>query len=111
MRTVLELLIALNHRLYSYKYHLSVLVIWVALLISPYKWTHYWLLAGFVTWVGLMLHKFYTAGVKKEVATLKKIKSEQGALPFLVGFNISLLFGPIGTLLAVALSYFDKGEE
>ena len=111
MRSVMEALLAINNMLYSYKYHLSILVIWLGLLLSPYKWTHYWMLAGLITWLALMIHKFYKSGLKKEVSTLKKIYTDDGMLPFLVGFNISILFGPIGVVLAIVLELMDKDEE
>lgn len=68
-----------------------------------------WLLMGLCVYVGLFVFRFVTN--KNESAKLKSLYQKNGSLPFLKGFNYSLLLGPLGVVLAIFLVVLSKSNK
>ena len=63
----------------------------------------WWPLLGFVAYVLMMVNNMRVSGKDVEIENLKKLYKKNGILPFLKGFNYSLLLGPLSLVLYFSL--------
>jgi len=103
LNELLNALARLNQALYRYSVHCYLLLLWVVLLFINLNYLNLWLGLGLVTYLGLFLYRILKYR-GKEFSRLVKIREENGMLPFLVGFNLALLLGPFGIILALYLA-------
>lgn len=86
MESIFEFLFKINHRLYNWKSHLSILAVWIWLLIfPPHFLVRYWILIGVFFWIMLWVVRILQ---KDSPPNLKNLKDLLG---YLVGLNIPVL--------------------
>ena len=85
-----------------------LLILGIVAVLAPYPYLNYWVYAGIVVYVSLIVYRFKISGFKEESKKLKQEYKEFGLFPFVKGFTYALLLGPLGLVLAFALSLWAK---
>lgn len=95
-------LLKLNHRCYSFSFHIPLLLLWVTAIAIKVPYLAPWLQVGLLVYFSLMIWR-YTQDKR-----LMPLKTKEDALSYLVGFNISVVFSLLSFLIILILKTDEK---
>lgn len=109
MEKIIKFLFKLNNKLYNLKFHTPILIIWIWTIINFNNLISMWFKVGLVIWVGLLIFRFYQdRSIKKHLKFHWKTFKENGILPYVVGLNITVVFGLLSIPLVFLVSKYSK---
>lgn len=112
MEKVMDFLFKLNNKLYSIKIHAIISILWIWSVLNFHNILTLWFKAGIASWFLLILWRWkQDKWTKKHFQEQWAKRRETGILPYLVGLNIAVLFGPISIVLAVVSDKMGKTQD